>query len=84
MPLLILIMHIRPVVPAMVVMGLASFACDLSMAVAWDACVEIGEAYTATVAATMNLLGNMGGFLAPVVGGIIPQGESVGRQSRPT
>ena len=76
--LLILFMHIRPVVPAMVVMGLASFACDLSMPVSWDACVEIGGAYTATVAATMNMLGNLGGFLAPVVGGIILQRVGTG------
>jgi ACS family glucarate transporter-like MFS transporter len=76
--LLILFMHIRPVVPAMLVMGLASFACDLSMPVSWDACVEIGGAYTATVAATMNMLGNLGGFLAPVVGGIILQRVGTG------
>jgi len=34
-------------------------------------CVEIGGAYTATVAAAMNMLGNLGGFVAPVIGGMI-------------
>jgi nitrate/nitrite transporter NarK len=33
--------------------------------------VEIGKQYTATVASTMNMLGNFAGFVAPVLGGII-------------
>ena len=57
----------------MVVMGLASMASDLTMPISWDMCVEIGGAYTATVAAAMNMLGNLGGFVAPVVGGLILQ-----------
>jgi ACS family glucarate transporter-like MFS transporter len=65
--------RIQAVVPAMIVMGLASFASDLTMPISWDACIEIGGAYTATVAAAMNMLGNLGGFVAPVVGGMILQ-----------
>jgi uncharacterized membrane protein len=41
------------------------------MPISWDACVEIGGPYTATVAAAMNMLGNLAGFVAPVVGGAI-------------
>lgn len=63
--------HIRSVVPAMLAMGLASFSSDLTMPISWDACVEIGGPYTATVAATMNMLGNLAGFVAPVAGGVI-------------
>jgi ACS family glucarate transporter-like MFS transporter len=59
------------VLPAMLAMGLASFASDLAMPISWDACVEIGGPYTATVAATMNMLGNLAGFVAPVTGGVI-------------
>jgi MFS family permease len=69
--LLVVLTHIQSVVPAMVAMGLASFASDLTMPISWDACVEIGGAYTATVAAAMNLRGNLAGFVAPVVGGVI-------------
>ena len=76
--LLIVFMRIRAVVPAMLVMGLASFSSDLSMPVSWDACIEIGGAYTATVGAAMNMLGNLGGFCAPVVGGIILQHVGTG------
>ena len=65
--------RIQAVVPAMGLMGLASFSSDLTMPISWDTCVEIGGAYTATVAAAMNMLGNLAGFVAPVVGGVILQ-----------
>lgn len=71
--LIFAVSHIRPVVPAMTAMGLASFCSDLTMPISWDACVEIGGAYTATVAAAMNMLGNLAGFVAPVVAGVILQ-----------
>jgi MFS family permease len=69
--LLFAITHIQSVIPAMVAMALASFASDLTMPISWDACVEIGGPYCATVAASMNMLGNLGGFFAPVIGGVI-------------
>lgn len=71
--LLFAITQIHSVVPAMLAMGLASFSSDLTMPISWDACVDIGGPYTATVAATMNMLGNLAGFVAPVAGGIILQ-----------
>jgi len=71
--LLVVFTRIQAVVPAMLIMGIASFASDLTMPISWDACVEIGGGYTATVAAAMNMMGNLGGFFAPVVGGIILQ-----------
>jgi predicted MFS family arabinose efflux permease len=69
--LLLAVTHIRSVVPAMLAMGLASFSSDLALPISWDACVEIGGPYTATVAAAMNMLGNLAGFAAPVAGGVI-------------
>lgn len=69
--LLVVLTHIRSVVPAMVAMGVASFSSDLTMPISWDACVDIGGAYTATVAAAMNMMGNLAGFVAPIVGGVI-------------
>ena len=69
--LLVAVTRIHSVVPAMLAMALASFASDLTMPISWDACVEIGGPYCATVAASMNMLGNLGGFVAPVVGGVI-------------
>jgi ACS family glucarate transporter-like MFS transporter len=69
--LLLIMTHIQSVVPAMLAMGLASFSSDLALPISWDACVEIGGPYTATVGATMNMLGNLAGFAAPVAGGVI-------------
>jgi MFS family permease len=69
--LLVVVTRVRSVYPAMLAMGLASFASDLTMPISWDACVEIGGPYCATVAASMNMLGNLGGFVAPVIGGVI-------------
>lgn len=69
--LLFAVTRIRSVVPAMLAMGMASFSSDLTMPISWDACADIGGPYTATVAAAMNMLGNLAGFVAPVAGAII-------------
>src|ERR1700760_2657568 len=71
--LLFVFLHIPSVGVAMVCMGVASLCSDLTMPISWDACVEIGGSYTATVAATMNMSGNLAGFVMPVVGGFILQ-----------
>ena len=69
--LLLILTHISSVVVAMLAMGLGSFCSDLTMPISWDACVDIGGPYTATVSATMNMLGNLAAFVAPVAGGVI-------------
>jgi nitrate/nitrite transporter NarK len=56
---------------AMVFMGLASFFNDLVMPGAWAACMDIGGKYAGTVAGSMNMMGNLAGFVAPMAGGII-------------
>jgi ACS family glucarate transporter-like MFS transporter len=71
--LLFIFLHTQTVLIAMLCMGAASLCSDLTMPISWDACVEIGGSYTATVAATMNMLGNLAGFVMPVVGGLILQ-----------
>jgi MFS family permease len=69
--LILIIPSVPDVRLAMALMALASFSSDLTMPISWNTCVEIGKQYTATVASTMNMLGNFAGFVAPVVGGII-------------
>jgi MFS family permease len=71
--LLFAITRVQAVIPAMLCMGMASFCCDLTMPISWNACVDIGGAYPATVAATMNMLGNLAASVAPVIGGILLQ-----------
>ena len=58
---------------AMIVMGLASFFNDLVMPPSWNACMDIGGKYAGSVAGSMNMMGNMAGFVAPVIGGKILQ-----------
>jgi ACS family glucarate transporter-like MFS transporter len=71
--MLFVFLHTQTILLAMLCMGVASLCSDLAMPVSWDACVEIGGSYTATVAATMNMMGNLAGFVMPVVGGLILQ-----------
>jgi len=56
---------------AMVAMGMASFCNDLNMPGAWGACMDIGGKYAGTVSGSMNMMGNLAGFVAPTVGGYI-------------
>jgi MFS family permease len=72
--LITLIAHMPGVALPMVLMGIASFTSDLTMPISWNTCVEIGKEYTATVSSTMNMLGNLAGFVAPTVFGLILQG----------
>jgi len=53
--------------PAMIVMGLASFANDLVMPGSWGACMDVGGSYAGTLSGTMNMMGNLGGAVSPTV-----------------
>ena len=52
---------------AMVSMGVASFANDLAMPGAWGACMDIGGKCAGSLAGSMNMMGNMGGVVCPLV-----------------
>ncbi|MBM3725944.1 MAG: MFS transporter [Acidobacteria bacterium] len=54
---------------AMILMGLASFCNDLIMPGAWGTCMDVGGKYAGTLSGSMNMMGNMAGFVAPTVGG---------------
>ena len=71
--LLFVVTRMHSVGLAMICMGFASFTSDLTMPISWNTCVEIGRRYAATVAGTMNMCGNLAGFIAPAVGGLILQ-----------
>jgi hypothetical protein len=65
--------HLENPVLAMLSMGLASFCNDLVMPGAWGACMDIGGKYAGTLSGSMNMMGNMAGFVAPMMGGYILQ-----------
>ncbi len=56
---------------AVLAIALASFCNDVSMPGAWTACMEVGNSIVGTVARTMNMMGNLGGFVSPIVLGTI-------------
>lgn len=58
---------------AMAAMGAASFCNDLVMPPAWGACMDIGGKFAGTVSGSMNMMGNLAGFAAPVFGGFVLQ-----------
>lgn len=69
--LLTLSIRTAAVLPAMLLMGLASFSNDLDMTPSWSTCMDIGGKYAGTIAGSMNMMGNLAGFCAPWIGGII-------------
>jgi sugar phosphate permease len=69
--LLLLLPNLRGVGAAIAIMALISFTGDITVPISWNACVEIGKRYTATVGAAMNMFANFSGFVAPFVGGYI-------------
>jgi ACS family glucarate transporter-like MFS transporter len=69
--LLLISMRIADPLQAMIVMGFASLANDLNMPPAWNSCMDIGGKYAGTVAGSMNMMGNLAGFAAPWIGGIL-------------
>jgi len=50
---------------AMVAMGMASFSNDVVMPGAWAACMDVGGKYAGTLSGTMNMMGNLAGFVSP-------------------
>ena len=69
--LLLALPHVHGVGPAIALMAAISFTGDVTVPISWNACVEIGKRYTATVGAAMNMFANFSGFAAPFVGGYI-------------
>jgi ACS family glucarate transporter-like MFS transporter len=56
---------------AMMLMGAASFANDLDIPPSWNTCMDVGGKYAGTIAGSMNMMGNLAGFVAPAIGGMI-------------
>lgn len=52
-------------------MALVAFCNDMQMPGAWTACMDVGGKSVATLSGTMNMMGNVGGFLSPIVCGYI-------------
>jgi MFS family permease len=71
--MLLLSARIADPVRAMLVMGLASFSLDLTLPVCWSTAMDVGGKYAGTVSGTMNMAGQIGGAVGPLVIGFILQ-----------
>jgi sugar phosphate permease len=71
--MLVLSINTNDVLPAMILMGMASFCNDLVMPGAWGTCMDVGGRYAGTLSGSMNMMGNMAGFVAPWLGGYLIQ-----------
>ncbi len=58
---------------AVAAIALVSFCNDIQMPGAWTACMDVGGKFCGTLSGTMNMMGNLGGFVSPIVCGYIVQ-----------
>jgi sugar phosphate permease len=56
---------------AVAAIALVAFGNDLQLPGAWTACMDVGGKSVATLSGTMNMMGNVGGVLSPVVCGYL-------------
>ena len=56
---------------AVAAIALVSFCNDLTLPGAWTACMDVGGRFVGTLGGTMNMMGNFGGFLSPIVIGYL-------------
>ena len=71
--LLVLATHMKGPWSAMIVIGFSTLIKDLYMVPSSGRCADIGGKYAGTVAGFMNMTGNLGGVVAPLVMGFILQ-----------
>jgi MFS family permease len=69
--LLVLATWLTPPYLAVAVIALVAFCNDIQMPGAWTACMDVGGKSVATLSGTMNMMGNVGGFVSPIVCGYI-------------
>jgi MFS transporter, ACS family, glucarate transporter len=69
--LLVLSLHLKNPLLAMIAMGFASFANDFVMPVSWAAAMDIGGRHTGTLSGAMNMASAIGGGCFAIVAGIL-------------
>ncbi|MEO7675575.1 MAG: MFS transporter, partial [Verrucomicrobiota bacterium] len=51
----------------MLSVGMASFCNDLALPGGWGACMDVGGRFSGSLSGSMNMMGNAGGALAPMI-----------------
>lgn len=68
---LLLATQLREPLLAVAAIAGASFANDLTLPGAWTTCMDVGGPCVGTLSGAMNMVGNIGGFLSPIVLGYV-------------
>ena len=56
---------------AVLAIALVAFCNDIQLPGAWTACMDVGGKSVATLSGTMNMMGNVGGFVSPIACGYL-------------
>ena len=64
-------MHARDPILMPVLIALGGLAIDFVLPCAWGTCMDIGGRFAGTFSGSMNMMGNLGGFVAPIATGYI-------------
>jgi MFS family permease len=65
--MLVISMQFRQPLLSVLAVGLASMFSDLSLPGSWGACMDVGGRHTGALGGSMNMVGNAGGAVAPMV-----------------
>lgn len=65
--MLLVSMQLHNPIASVLAIGLAALCSDLAMPAAWGACMDIGGRHTGALSGSMNMMGNAGGAIAPMV-----------------
>jgi MFS family permease len=64
--MLLVSMQLQTPVASVLAIGLAALFSDLSMPGSWGACMDVGGRYTGALSGSMNMMGQVGGAIAPM------------------
>jgi MFS transporter, ACS family, glucarate transporter len=65
--MLVVSMQLESPVASVLAIGLASLCSDLALPGSWGACMDVGGRHTGALSGSMNMMGNAGGAVAPLV-----------------
>lgn len=65
--LLVTVSHLHNPFLAVAAIATVCFCNDITLPGAWASCTDVGGRFVATLGGAMNMMGNLGGFLCPIV-----------------
>ncbi len=60
-------MRATGIVPAISWFSLAIFGADMTISPSWSVCIDIGREHSGAISGTMNMAGNIGSFVSPLL-----------------